>query len=224
MSKIIIFGTGQVAEIAYHYLTNDSPHEIVAFTADSKFIKDKSFFGLPLVPFETIEKTFPPEKFQMFVAMGYKDLNRIRAKKYNEAKEKKYKLISYVSSKSGIIGSLEIGDNCFILENQSIQPYAKIGNDVFIWNGVLVGHHSSIGDHCWLTSEAGIGGDTVIGPYCFVGMNATIGHMITVGKESFIGANTLVTKNAKEKSVYITKDTEPYLLNSDKFLAITKMK
>ncbi len=224
MSKIIIFGAGQAAQIAYHYLKNDSPHKIVAVTANAKFIKEKTFLGLPLVPFETVEKTYPPNKFAMFVAMSYTDLNRLRAKKYGEAKKKKYKLISFVSSKAGIIGKIPIGDNCFILENQAIQPYVTIGNNVWIFNGVLVGHHSFIGDHCWLTSHTSIGGNVQIGSYCFLGLNTTIGHMVTIGKKSFIGANALVTKNAKAKSVYIVKDTPLYPLDSDRFLMITKMK
>ncbi len=224
MSRVVIFGTGQTAEIIYHYLITDSQHQIVAFTADKKFISKKSFLGLPLVPFEVIEKKYPPDKFDMFVALSYRDLNRVRANKYRQAKRKKYKLISYISSKSGIVGNIKIGDNCLVLENQVIQPYASIGNNVFIWGGVLVGHHSIVGDHCWLTSEASVGGNAQIGSYCFLGMNSTIGHMITVGRESFIGANTLVTKNTTNKSVYITPDTQPYRLNSDQFLAITKMR
>ncbi len=224
MSKVIIFGSGQTAETVYHYLINDSNHKIVAFTADAEFIKKKTFMGLPLIPFNTIEKAFPPTEFNMFVAMSYHNLNRLRAIKYNQAKQKKYRLISFISTKSGIVGDIQIGDNCFILESQTIQPYVKIGNNVFIWGGVLVGHHSKIGDHSWLTSESCIGGNSIIGPYCFLGMNSTIGHMVNVGRESFIGAGTLVTKNTKEKSVYIAKATEPYLLDSTKFLKITKMK
>lgn len=224
MSKVVIFGAGQTAEIVYHYLTNDSNDKVVAFTINKKLIKKKSFKGLPIVPFENIEEIYPPKEFKMFIAISYQNLNRLRASKYNQAKQKKYKLISYISSKSGIEGEIQTGDNCFILENQVIQPYSKIGNNVFIWGGVLVGHHSIIGDHSWLTSESSIGGNAVIGPYCFLGMNSTISHMVTVGSQSFIGANTLVTKNTKEKAVYIAKGTEPYPLNSDQFLKITKMK
>ena len=224
MAKVIIYGAGETAQIVYHYLKNDSPHQIVAFTADSHFIQNQSLLGLPVVPFESVENVFAPSKFAMFVALSYHNLNRVRASKYHAAKQKGYNLVSYVSSKSNIIGNITCGDNCLILENQVIQPYVKIGNNVWIWGGVLVGHHSVIGDHCWLTSEASIGGHAVIGPYCFLGMNATVGHMVTVGQESFIGACTLVTKNVREKSVYITKDTEAYRLESDQFLAITKMK
>jgi sugar O-acyltransferase (sialic acid O-acetyltransferase NeuD family) len=223
MAKIVIFGTGQTAEIAYYYITNDSPYEIVAFTADAEFIKKDTFLGLPVVPFEEVEQKYPPDEFDMFIAMAYHDLNRLRAGKYREAESKKYNLISYVSSEVSIAGSVEIGNNCFILENQTIQPYSKIGNNVTIWSGNLIGHHVQIGDHCWITSEVSVLGNAIVEPYCFVGVNSTIGHMITIGRESFIGANCLITKDAKKKSVYITKPTELYPLDSDQFLKISKM-
>lgn len=224
MSKVIVFGTGQTAEIAYHYLKHDSTYDVVAFTADKEYIKDKTFMKLPLIPFDKISKVYSPTQYKMFVALSYKNLNRLRADKYMQAKKKGYELVSYISSQSGIIGKIKTGDNCFILENQVIQPFSNIGNNVFIWGGVLIGHHSKIGDHTWITSETSIGGNTVIGPYCFIGMNATIGHMKLIGKNCFIGANTLITKDVPDNSVFIEKETKPYFLDSKKFLKITKMK
>ena len=225
MANIVIFGTGQTAEIVYDYLVNDTLHKIVAFTVDSEYLTKEKLFGLPVVPFEKVKEIYSPSKCKMFVALGYKNLNELRAQKYLEAKRKNYELISYISSKSGIIAkSIEIGDNCFILENQSIQPYSKIGNNVALWGGTLIGHNCRIGDHCWITSEVSIAGNTIIGPYCFIGVNATIGHMITIGEKCLIGAGTLITKNAKDKSVFIAKDTQAYPLESDKFLQITKLK
>jgi len=223
MANVVIFGTGQIAQIAHSYLTTDSPHKISAFTIDGQFIKESELFGLPIVPFEKIETFYPPDKFEMFIATAYQNLNRFRAAKYNEAKSKKYKLISYISSKNSIFGNVEIGENCFILENQTIQPYSEIGNNVTIWSGNLIGHHSRIGDHCWITSEVSISGNTIIEPYCFIGVNATIGHSIAIGRETFIGAGCLITKSTKEKSVYIETDTKPYFLDSTGFLKIAKM-
>ena len=224
MAKVIIFGDGQNAEIVYHYLCHDSPHDIVGFTVDAAYKQKDDLFGLPIVPFEEVERQFPPDDFSMFVATSYTGLNQLRAQKYNEAKQKQYQLISYVSSKSGIIGDLEVGDNCLILENQLMQPFVQIGNNVAIFSGVLVGHHSTIGDHCWLTSGANIGGNSNIGPYCFLGMNSTVGHMVSVGGRSFIGAGALVLKDTVDKSVYIAKGTERYALDSEAFLKLTTMK
>lgn len=223
MSKVIVFGAGKTAEVVHHYLTHDSPHEVVAFTVDAEFTEGDTLFGLPVVPFETVQEVYPPDAFQMFVAVGYESLNAFRALKYEEAKGKQYELISYVSTESGIVGDPAIGDNCFIMENQCVQPHARIGNDVFVWSGVLVAHHATIGDHCWLASGASIAGSTTIGPYCFIGINATIGHEIEIGAKSLIGAGALVTKSAAEKSVFIERDTDLYRLDSERFLKITRL-
>lgn len=224
MSKVVIFGAGKIADEAYFYLTNDSEHEIVAFTIDAAFMIDQEKFGLPVVPFEEVVNRYPPTEFKMFVAVGYQDLNKFRARKYEEAKVRGYELISYVSSRSSNSGGVEIGDNCFVLEFVTIQPCSKIGNDVFLWSGNHVGHHASVGDHCYIAGNVVISGNTKIEPYCFIGVSATLGHEITIGSESFIGAGSLITKNAEPKSVYITPDTERFRLDSSAFLRLTKMR
>jgi len=224
MSKLVIFGAGQTAEIVHHYFKYDSPHEVVAFAVNQQMIKESSFLGKPIVPFETIEKEFPKDQYKMHSAASYTDCNGVREKMYNQAKEKGYELVTFISSKAGIIGDRQIGDNCVILENQLIQPFAKIGNNVALWNGVLVGHHSSVEDHCWITSGANIGGNCRIGERSFLGMNSTIAHMVTLGRECFLGAGCLVTKTAPDYSVYIQKETERFKLDSRKFMLITKMR
>ncbi len=223
MNKIVVFGEGKIADEAYFYLSNDSPHEVVAFTADADFITKKELFGLPIIPFERVEDVYAPDEYRMFVALGYQNLNKLRASKYYEAKDKGYELISYVSSRASNFGNVEIGDNCFILENAVIQPCSKIGNNVFIWSGNHIGHHATVEDHCYISGQVIISGNTTIEPYCFIGVNATIGHEITIGRESLIGAGTLVTKNADPKSVYITQDTPKYRLDSPSFLKMTKL-
>jgi len=223
MSKVIIFGAGKIADEAYFYLTNDSPHEIVAFTVDSAYLTARENHGLPVIPFEEIQEQYPPVDHKMFVAVGYQDLNRFRARKYAEAKAKNYELISYISSRAANLGNVEVGDNCFVLEFATIQPCSRIGNDVFIWSGNHIGHHATIGDHCYIAGNAVISGNTRIGPYCFVGVSATIGHEVTIGAASFIGAGCLITKNAEEKSVYISPDTPKFRLDSSAFLRLTKM-
>ena len=224
MSKIIIFGEGKIADEAYFYITNDSPHDIVAFTVDEKFISKKEMFGLSIIPFQGIENKYPPGEFKMFVALGYQNMNKLRATKYFEAKDKGYELISYVNSRASNFGDVEIGDNCFILENTVIQPCSKIGNNVYIWSGNHIGHHAIVGDHCYIAGHVIISGSAIIEPYCFIGVNATIGHEIKIGRESFIGASCFVTKNVGEKSVFITQDTPKFRLDSSSFLRLTKMK
>ncbi len=224
MSKIVIFGAGKIADEAYYYLTNDSEHDVVAFTVDEGHMTKRELFGLPVVPFEGLVGKYPPGEFEMFVAVGYQNLNRFRAQKYDECKSKGYELISYVCSRASNLGRTAVGDNCFILENAVIQPCAQIGSNVFLWSGNHVGHHATVMDHCYIAGQVIISGSTIIEPYCFIGVNATIGHEITIGRDSFIGAGTLITKNVEPGSVYIAPATSKYRLDSETFLRLTKMK
>jgi sugar O-acyltransferase (sialic acid O-acetyltransferase NeuD family) len=223
MNDIVIFGAGQTAEIVSHYFINDSNFNVVAYTVHSEFINEPELLGCPVVPFEDIENLYSPNEYGMFVAASYTNINQLREKMYHDAKNKNYKLVSYVSTKANSIANIECGDNCFILENEIIQPFARIGNNVFVWGGVLIGHHAIIEDHCWLTAGSSIGGNTKINARTFLGINCTIGHLIEIGRDNFIGANGLITKNTEDKSVYIMKDTQKFILDSDRFILISKM-
>ena len=200
--KVVIFGIGEIASVAHFYLKHDSPYEVVAFTVDKEFIKEKELFELPVVPFDEIETIYPPNKFKMFVPISYKDVNKLRAEKYYQAKDKGYQLISYICSKATTWPGLVVGDNCFIFENNVIQPFAKIGNNVILWSGNHVGHHTIIKDHCFITSHVVISGHVVVEPYCFFGVNSTIRDNITIAKECVIGAGALITKDTPEEGVY----------------------
>lgn len=208
MEKVIIFGTGGFAQVAHFYLTKDSPYEVVAFTANKNFIQERELLGLPVIPFEEIEKNYPSGKFKMFIAIAYRNVNKLRAEKYIEAKSKGYELISYVNSKATRWGDTEIGDNCFIFENQTIQPFVKIGNDVIIWSGNHIGHHSVIGDHCFISSHVVISGYVKIEPYCFLGVNSAIREGITIAQGCVIGMGSTIVKDTEPGGVYFGKAAE----------------
>lgn len=220
MKKVIIFGTGDIGQLAHFYFTHDSPYEIAAFTADRNFITENKLLGLPVIPFEEIEQTYPPNEFNMFIALSYRNINKLRAEKYDDAKRKGYQLVSYVSTKSVYWGDTEIGENCFIFENQTIQPFVKIGNNVTMWSGNHIGHHSVIGDHCFIASHVVISGHVTIGPYCFLGVNSAIRDGITIAPECVIGAGALILKDTVAKGVYRGKTTKLYSDDSSKLKRI----
>ena len=195
--RVILFGTGGFAEVAHVYLTEDSPYRVAGFTVDRPYATSKRFRGLPLVPFEEVKRTFPPDKFRMLIAVAYGRVNQLRAEKYSAAKAMGYDFITYRSSHSVCMGEVQVGENCFIFENQTIQPFVRIGDDVVIWSGNHLGHHSRIGDHCFIASHVVISGNVEIEPYCFLGINATIRDGVKVGRGSVIGAGALVTKDVE---------------------------
>jgi sugar O-acyltransferase (sialic acid O-acetyltransferase NeuD family) len=203
MAKVIIFGTGDAARMAHYYFTRDSEHNVEAFTVDRQYLSDGSFQDLPLIAFEQIEARYPPEEYKMFVALGYSRMNRARAEKYHEAKTKGYDLLSYVSSRCSFLTDFPVGDNCFILEDNTIQPFVRIGNNVTMWSGNHIGHDSIIEDHCFLASHIVVSGHCHIHPYCFLGVNATLRNSITIARESLIGAGAIIMKDTVEQGVYL---------------------
>jgi sugar O-acyltransferase (sialic acid O-acetyltransferase NeuD family) len=215
MKKVIVFGNGQMAEIAHVYLNFDSPYKVAAFTVDKEFIVGDTFRGLPVKAFDKIEEVYPPEEFDMFVPIGAKKLNGLRAEKYFQAKKKGYNLISYVSSRALICPETRIGDNCFIFENNVVQPFVSIGNNVVLWSGNHIGHHTSIGDHCFVTSHVVISGRVIVEPYCYFGVNATVRDGLNIKEKCIIGAGALILKNTLEKQVYRGQHTECYRFSSD---------
>ena len=209
MKKVVIFGTGGFAQIVYLYLKKIDPSklQVVAFSANESLIKEKTLCGLPVEPFEYIERRYPCQQYDMFIAVGYSDMNRKRARFFEEAKDKGYNLMSYIHPSTIINDEFEIGENCFIFENNVIQPFVKLEDDVIIWTGNVISHHTTIMKHCFIVSHTAIAGNTTIEPYCFIGMNATIRNSVKIARECVIGAGSVILHNTNEKEVYAAHST-----------------
>jgi sugar O-acyltransferase (sialic acid O-acetyltransferase NeuD family) len=130
-------------------------------------------------------------------------MNKIREEKYFQAKSKGYQLVSYISSKCSYMSQYECGDNCFIFEDNTIQPFVKIGNNVTLWSGNHIGHHSTIHDHNFISSHVVISGHCEIKSNCFIGVNASIHNNITIAAENLIGAGAIISRNTGDKDVYV---------------------
>jgi len=214
MAKLVLFGTGDAARLALYYFTRDSEHEVVAFTVDREYANADNFQELPLVGFDDVVKSYPSRDYKMFVAMGYSKMNRMRAEKYSAAKNKGYDLVSYVSSRCSFLTDFPVGDNCFILEDNTIQPFVRIGNNVTLWSGNHIGHDSVIEDHCFLASHIVVSGHCHIHPYCFIGVNATLRNSITIAEGTLIGAGAVIMKDTSEQGVYLPERAKLFSKNS----------
>ena len=205
---LVIFGAGDIAQLAHYYFTTDSNYEVVAFSLDAAYITQQQFCGLPVVPFEELAVHHAPDAHEVFIALSYSKLNEVRKAKYLRAKALGYRLGTYVSSRATVLNAGMIGDNCFILENNTIQPFATIGNNVTLWSGNHIGHHSVIHDHCFIASHVVISGGVEIGEACFIGVNATLRDHIKVGRKSVIGAGVLLLADVEDEGVYMGAATE----------------
>lgn len=211
--KLIIFGTRSYAEIVYEYFTHDSDYEVVAFTAEKEYITTDSFCGLPVVPFEEITEKYPAAEYDMHVAIVYGQLNRIREKICAKAKDKGYTLATYISSRAFVWHNAKIGENCFIFEDNTLQPFVEIKNNVVIWSGNHIGHSSVIESNCFISSHVVISGFCHIGSNCFFGVNSTVGNHTKVGANCWISPGATIMRNIPEKSLVKGTRTEAIPLN-----------
>ncbi|VFR43008.1 Acyltransferase [plant metagenome] len=206
--KIVIFGCGDIAQLAHFYFDTDSECEVVAFTVDAEYIESSTFCGLPVVPFENVAEKYPPNDYGFFVALSYAKLNAVRKEKFLAAKQLGYRLVSFISSKATILNEGRVGENCFILEGNTIQPFAVIGDNVTLWSGNHIGHHSTIKDHAFIASQVVVSGGVEIGEQCFLGVNATLRDHIKVGDRCVIGAGALLLADTEPEGVYMQQATE----------------
>jgi sugar O-acyltransferase (sialic acid O-acetyltransferase NeuD family) len=203
MAKIIVFGVLDTAELAHYYLTHDSEHEVAAFTINRQYIEHDSFKGVPVVAFEDVETIFPPSEYSFFAPMTGRNMNRNREGIYNEAKAKGYQFISYISSKATIFDKSVIGENCFILEDNTIQPFTTVGNNVVMWSGNHIGHHGQIKDHVFFTSHVVLSGHCVVESYSFFGVNSTIRDYTPIAQGTLVGMGSAITRETEEWGIYI---------------------
>jgi sugar O-acyltransferase (sialic acid O-acetyltransferase NeuD family) len=200
--KLVIVGDSAFAEIAYEYFTHDSAYEVVGFCVEREYLRRESLFGLPVTAFEEIEADYPPAGHDVYVATVYTQLNRLRTRLCAEAKRKGFRLASYVSSRAFVWRNVEVGEHCFIFEDNTVQPFVRLGNNVVLWSGNHIGHHSTIGDNCFISSHVVISGFVEVGDNCFLGVNSTIVNNVRIGKDCWLGPNVTIVKDTAEGAFY----------------------
>jgi sugar O-acyltransferase (sialic acid O-acetyltransferase NeuD family) len=193
--KLVIVGDSAFAEIAYEYFTQDSDYEVVAFSVERDYLTRDSLAGVPLFPFEELVERYPPREHDVYVATVYTQLNRLRTRLANTAQERGYALASYVSSRAFVWPNVELGEHCFIFENNVVQPFVRLGRNVVLWSGNHIGHHSTIGDNCFVSSHVVVSGFVTIGRNCFLGVNSTFANDLTIGDDVWVGPHVVVTKD-----------------------------
>jgi sugar O-acyltransferase (sialic acid O-acetyltransferase NeuD family) len=213
---LIIFGTGTLAEIAAYYLSHDGGFEVCGYTDSKDFLTETTTarLGRPVVPWSEAVDLFPPSQFEAFVAIGYRKTNTLRRQRFEEVAAAGYQLASYVSPRA-INHAEVIGRNCFILEQNILQPFTRLGDNVTMWSGNHLGHHSIVEDNCFITSQVVISGKCRIGANSFLGVNACIRDGVTIGEKSVVGAGAIVLKDCQPRSVFAPTPTEPRVITRD---------
>jgi len=202
VTKVVVFGTGDFAEVAVERLRREGGHEVVALAVERSHRREPTAFGLPVLAFEDLESAHPPANASLFIAVGPSSVNRVRARLFGAAKARGYHLLTHVSPRATVGPDVRIGENCFVFEGCIVETGASIGDDTILWSGAYVAHHSSIGRHCFLAPYAAVSGRSVVEDGCFLGIHSTVRDHVRVGRECVIGAGAVVRKDVAPGGVY----------------------
>jgi sugar O-acyltransferase (sialic acid O-acetyltransferase NeuD family) len=213
---VVIFGTGGTGSALHYNLSHDGAFKVAAFTVDREFMTEPDFMGCPVVPFDEIEAHYPPDRFQMIIALGYARVNHLRAERYMQAKDKGYSLLRFISPQAQVWKGFTSGDNCKIGSGSLLQPFSHIGNNVFIGSGCIIGHHSTIMDHVFIASGVTIAGGVTVEPYAFIGTGAVVRNRIRIAAESVVGAGAIILQDTDRCGVYLASPATKLKISSDK--------
>lgn len=208
--KLVIFGDSLFAEIAYEYFTHDSPYSVAGFAVERAHKTKDTLFGLPVVCIEEVAAHFPPTEHDVYAAIVYTQLNRLRTRLSQQAKALGYGLASYVSSRAFVWPNVVLGEHCFIFENNVVQPFVQIGDNAVLWSGNHIGHHSRFGNNVFISSHVVISGVCEIGDNCFFGVNSTVANNVTIGADSVINMSAAITRNSEGNRFYRGNPAEAY--------------
>lgn len=207
IKKLVIVGDSAIAEVAYEFFTHDSEYDVAAFAVEAEYLNRSNLFDVPVVAFETVHFTHPPSHYEMFVALSYAQLNRLRTRLFYAGVDRGYRMASYISSRAFLWHNVQVGRNCFILENNVVQPFVTIGDNVTLWSGNHIGHHTRIRDHVFMASHVVVSGFCDIGESCFIGVNATFANNLTVAHDDLIGAGAMILRDTEPGKIYGAKGT-----------------
>ncbi|MBZ9993445.1 acetyltransferase [Mesorhizobium sp. BH1-1-4] len=219
MADVVIFGAGQLAEVAKAYFDKFSEDRVVGFTVDKGFLTQTEFKNLPVVAWEGLEERFPPGTVKLIGPLSYQRLNEFRRDRHREGRARGYDFARFIHPSAHNMAEM-VGDNCFILENCTLQPFVRLGEGVIIWSNSHVGHHTTVDDFCFLSSQVGLASGVHIGTCCFIGGQVGVDNGITVGSGTYIESRAMIRRDLPPNSVVRHPFDLPKPYSSDRLKAM----
>lgn len=190
---LVVLGTGVLARLATSYF-GSAGRGIAAYTEEAPGAATKPGLNAPVVALETLARTHPPDRFELFVAVGNRDLNAVRQRLIAVCRGMGYDLASYVHPSACVSPEAVIQGNCLVLEQCIVGPCASVGEGSLLFAGSLVNHDCVLESCCYLSS-ARLGGFVHVGARSFLGISATVRDCVRIGPDCLVGAGALVLED-----------------------------
>ena len=143
-----------------------------------------------LGPWEQVADRCPPPRFEVAVAVGYRNLGA-RWDVYERVKARGYRLPPLVHPRAYVRDPAGVGEGAFVMAGAIVDVAASIAPLVVIWPGAVVNHDSAVGENTFLSPNATVCGCVTIGRHVFVGAGATIVDHVEVPAGVFVKAGSL---------------------------------
>ena len=200
---VAVVGNGRTSLAILEILTVLN-REVVGQFVEKDYIEKSSTLELEAWELNQLFERHSPDSCEVFVAIGYQELNHHRKRVSDLVESRGFKLATLVSPLASISTSAYVGSGCFVGPFVEIQPEARVGKGSFIWASSIVGHGSDVGECAWVSALSAIGGDARIGRMSFLGLGAVVSHNVQIGASCFVGASSLTAKDLEDGSALLS--------------------
>ena len=201
MKNLVIFSPKDFGRLLKFYIDTDDSRKVVAFTANKEYLNQDEFCGLNVIPFEELDKLYPPEENDILIGVGNSNMNDNRKKIFEMCKNKGYGIANYIHS-SSIVYTDDMGEGNIVLERSIIYPFTKIGDGNLFWDNVLITHDCEVGNFNTFSGSTACG-YVKIGNNCFFGRNSILKEHIKVDDYTLVGAGSFVDFDTREQDVIV---------------------
>lgn len=215
MKDLIILGAGFTGSLFRGYICETTERKVVAFAASKDFCNDLQFEGLPLITDDDIEKKFPPAQVEIVLALGYRDMNKVRMEKYLKFKKKGYDFYSYIHPSAIIHKTVKLGEGNLIYPGVIIGKDVIIGNANNIHQGCNFAGDIIIENYNHFAPGIHLAGFVQVKNNSFFGIASTVIPHVVIEDKTLIGAGAVITKNTEKNGVYVPAHTVKLSKSSD---------
>lgn len=202
MRKLLVFGTGDFADVVSYVLETKLGRPIAAYTVHEKYLPASTYREKPLVAFERIREMYPPREYDAVVGMIGKHMFDQREQIFVQLRQMGYRIPNVIDP-SACVDTRRMGEGNIILANASIEAHCQIGKGNIIWQNVVMPHHNRLGSFNNLAPSVSLSGYSKVGNHCFVGNNVCLKNRVELSDYVFVGAGTYVAQSIASKKVMV---------------------
>ncbi|QRN85515.1 hypothetical protein JR334_11295 [Clostridia bacterium] len=216
MKPVVLYGTSPVSQMVFLDAKEQEDFQIVAATQKREDRNNDTFFDIPLLDFHTITKEYPPEDYDMLLAISHITEIRYRQRLFETIKQMGYTMRNYISPRADVKDTSNWGENNIVMAGAHVGVNGILGDNNLIRQNTYLGHNFIVGDNNVISPGCCIAGDVVVKDGCYFGLNATVVDYLTVETETLVGAGAVVIKNTEPYSTNVGNPSRVIAYHSEK--------